>query len=178
MSGQKALQGAKTETKELLGGNWREKCFSDEGHWFFLPIRPPNSGYTWTTHRSQPLLHIIKILPQLLHLKYILVENVKGFETSTAYSLLIECLQQIGFDWRTFLISPTQLGVPNSRLRCYIVARSSKLPPFSQVYSSFKILEFSLMKFQALHWFSKKYFNFPFEYYLRQLDRWVVNRCF
>jgi len=82
--------------------------------------------------RSQPLLHVIEILPQLLHLKYILVENVKGFETSTAYSLLIECLQQIGFDWRTFLISPTQLGVPNSRLRCYIVARSSKLPPFSQ----------------------------------------------
>lgn len=28
--------------------------------------------------RSQPLTHILKILPQLTKLKYLLVENVKG----------------------------------------------------------------------------------------------------
>jgi len=56
------------------------------------------------------------------------VENVKGFETSSAYQMLAETLSGLGFDSRTFLISPTQLGVPNSRLRCYILARKRLFP--------------------------------------------------
>ena len=43
--------------------------------------------------------------------------------------MLMDCLQDLEFDTRTFLISPTQLGVPNSRLRCYIIARRHRQLP-------------------------------------------------
>ena len=38
--------------------------------------------------RTQPLLHILKLLPQIQGLEYVLVENVRGFETSSAYQML------------------------------------------------------------------------------------------
>lgn len=76
--------------------------------------------------RTQPLVHIVNLLPQIQDLEYVLVENVKGFETSTAYELLMNGLKKIGFHTQTFLISPPQIGVPNSRLRCYVIARKTK----------------------------------------------------
>lgn len=78
--------------------------------------------------RSKPLLHIIKnIIPKSQSLKYILVENVKGFECSLARDLLVSTLSQSGFTYREFLLSPTHFGICNSRLRYYLLAKKNPL---------------------------------------------------
>lgn len=77
--------------------------------------------------RSDPLKHILSMLPEIPTLKFILVENVKGFETSIARSMLISCLEDLQFNCREFLLSPTQLHVPNSRTRFYLLAKRSPL---------------------------------------------------
>ena len=95
-------------------------------------MSPPCQPFTRQGHqkdlndsRSEPLMHIIDLLPQLQKLKYILVENVKGFETSEACKQLIKVLHTLNYDTKSFLISPPELGVPNSRLRFYLLARKT-----------------------------------------------------
>ncbi|XP_061442462.1 tRNA (cytosine(38)-C(5))-methyltransferase isoform X2 [Rhineura floridana] len=74
--------------------------------------------------RTQSFLYILDILPRLAKLpKYLLVENVKGFETSSARNELIQTLEKCGFTYQEFLLSPTCLGIPNSRLRYFLIAR-------------------------------------------------------
>lgn len=79
--------------------------------------------------RSNALVHICEMLPDLHSIQYILMENVKGFEISQARDLYIDALQRAGFELQEFLLSPTEIGVPNSRLRYYCLARKSK--PFT-----------------------------------------------
>lgn len=76
--------------------------------------------------RSNALVHICKILPELTTIEFILMENVKGFETSQARDLYIEALEQSGFHHQEFLLSPTEIGVPNTRYRYYCLARRCK----------------------------------------------------
>ncbi|XP_077158999.1 tRNA (cytosine(38)-C(5))-methyltransferase isoform X2 [Paroedura picta] len=81
--------------------------------------------------RTRSFLYILDILPRLTRLpKYVLLENVKGFETSTARDELIQTLGKCGFTYQEFLLSPTCLGIPNSRLRYFLIARlqSESLP--------------------------------------------------
>lgn len=54
------------------------------------------------------------------------MENVKGFETSKARDMFIESLDRSGFHHQEFMLSPTQLGIPNSRHRYYCLARRLK----------------------------------------------------
>lgn len=79
--------------------------------------------------RSNALVHICNILPKLTTIDFILMENVKGFETSQARDLYIEALKQSGFEYQEFLLSPTEIGVPNTRYRYYCLARKNR--PFS-----------------------------------------------
>lgn len=79
--------------------------------------------------RSNALVHICEILPDLHSIEYILMENVKGFEISQARDLYTDALKRAGFEFQEFLLSPTEIGVPNSRLRYYCLARKSK--PFT-----------------------------------------------
>lgn len=73
--------------------------------------------------RTCSLLHIISILPDLdKSLRYILVENVKGFELSESRNKLVEALQQQNFLCQEFLLNPMQFSIPNSRLRYYLIA--------------------------------------------------------
>ncbi|XP_004520147.1 tRNA (cytosine-5-)-methyltransferase [Ceratitis capitata] len=74
-------------------------------------------------NRSDALQHICDILPQCQGIHYILMENVKGFEVSEAHNQYIEALQAAGYQWREFILSPTQFGIPNSRHRYYCLAR-------------------------------------------------------
>lgn len=78
--------------------------------------------------RSNALVHICSILPELTTIDLILMENVKGFETSQARDLYMEALNQSGFEYQEFLLSPTEIGVPNTRNRYYCLARRK---PFS-----------------------------------------------
>ena len=76
--------------------------------------------------RSASLLHILKLIPEIETLKFILVENVKGFEMSETRNALITCLES-RFNYKEFLLSPCQFGVPNSRHRYYLLAKRNDL---------------------------------------------------
>ncbi|KAJ6666655.1 hypothetical protein lerEdw1_020379 [Lerista edwardsae] len=65
--------------------------------------------------------------------KYVLLENVKGFETSTARDEFIRTLEKCGYTYQEFLLSPTCLGIPNSRLRYFLIARLQTEPFTFQV---------------------------------------------
>lgn len=78
--------------------------------------------------RTKPLLHIIEnIIPKSQSLKYILLENVKGFESSLARDKLVNALSQSGFTFKEFLLSPVHFGICNSRLRYYLLAKKKPL---------------------------------------------------
>ncbi|XP_059771256.1 tRNA (cytosine(38)-C(5))-methyltransferase isoform X4 [Balaenoptera ricei] len=94
-----------------------------------------------TDPRTNSFLYILDILPRLQKLpKYILLENVKGFEVSSTRDLLIQTIGNCGFQYQEFLLSPTsqptapfylQLGIPNSRLRYFLIAKLQSVPfPF------------------------------------------------
>lgn len=77
--------------------------------------------------RTDPLKHIIALLCDLPTLKFVLVENVKGFEESEARNKLITCLKELNFNIREHLINPNQIGVPNTRTRYYLLAKRQPL---------------------------------------------------
>ncbi|KAI4871252.1 hypothetical protein NFI96_019772 [Prochilodus magdalenae] len=79
--------------------------------------------------RTKSFLYILTLLPRLNKLpSFILLENVKGFETSSARDTLIKTLKECDYSFQEFMISPTCLGIPNSRLRYFLIA---KAPPGS-----------------------------------------------
>lgn len=76
--------------------------------------------------RSDALNHICELLPQCKGVQYVLMENVKGFEESQARKVYVEALVNAGFYYREFILSPNQLGIPNTRHRYYCLARKNK----------------------------------------------------
>lgn len=78
--------------------------------------------------RTKSFLHLLFLLPRLNNCpKYILVENVKGFEDSETCLKLRETLMKCNFTYQEFLLTPLQFGIPNSRLRYYLIAKRSPL---------------------------------------------------
>ncbi|RWS26391.1 tRNA (cytosine(38)-C(5))-methyltransferase-like protein [Leptotrombidium deliense] len=75
--------------------------------------------------RSDSFVHVIEeVIPNMkLKPKHIFIENVKGFEESKARNMTIELLKRIGYDIKEFLLSPIDVGIPNSRLRYYMLAK-------------------------------------------------------
>ncbi|KAL0491091.1 tRNA (cytosine(38)-C(5))-methyltransferase [Acrasis kona] len=70
------------------------------------------------------------ILPQMKHKpKYIFLENVKNFETSQSHELLITTLCSLGYVFKEYLLSPTQIQIPNERLRYYLCAQHISSSP-------------------------------------------------
>ncbi|PIK44797.1 putative tRNA (cytosine(38)-C(5))-methyltransferase-like [Apostichopus japonicus] len=58
---------------------------------------------------------------------YILIENVKGFESSDTRNELVDVLKKCHYSYKEFLLSPTDLGVPNQRLRYFLLAKQQPL---------------------------------------------------
>jgi len=56
--------------------------------------------------RTQPLLQILRILPSAPNVRYLLLENVKGFESSEAREKMMAVLDDLQFDRREFLLTP------------------------------------------------------------------------
>lgn len=81
--------------------------------------------------RSDALTHLCGLIPECQELEYILMENVKGFESSQARNQFIESLERSGFHWREFILTPTQFNVPNTRYRYYCIARKGADFPFA-----------------------------------------------
>ncbi|XP_034004162.1 tRNA (cytosine(38)-C(5))-methyltransferase [Trematomus bernacchii] len=76
--------------------------------------------------RSKSFLYILDLLPRLCRLpRYILLENVKGFETSAARDRLVKTLTECGYTFQEVMVSPTSVGIPNSRLRYFLIAKIS-----------------------------------------------------
>ncbi|XP_017012000.2 tRNA (cytosine(38)-C(5))-methyltransferase [Drosophila takahashii] len=80
--------------------------------------------------RSDALTHLCGLIPECQDLRFILMENVKGFESSQARNQFIEALEKSGFHWREFILTPTQFNVPNTRYRYYCIARKDQDFPF------------------------------------------------
>lgn len=78
-------------------------------------------------NRTSSLFHVLTLIPQLPELKYILVENVKGFENSETRNALVQCISDSGFRYKELILSPCQFGVPNSRTRYYLLAKKKEL---------------------------------------------------
>ncbi|KAI9500134.1 S-adenosyl-L-methionine-dependent methyltransferase [Coemansia spiralis] len=73
--------------------------------------------------RARGLIHLLGLLPKLKHKPtHLLLENVMNFENSRSRSLLVETLGNMGFKIYECLLSPVQAGIPNNRLRYYLVA--------------------------------------------------------
>jgi len=53
----------------------------------------------------------------------IFLENVKNFETSDSFKVMVEVLSRRGYDITGYLLNPLYMGFPNSRLRFFFVAR-------------------------------------------------------
>lgn len=78
--------------------------------------------------RTDSFFHLMSLIPELsCPPSYILMENVQGFESSRTRAEFTEKLEQAGYSYQEFLLSPSQLGVPNSRLRYYLLAKKRPL---------------------------------------------------
>ncbi len=64
-----------------------------------------------------------------------------GFETSESRDLLTATLTEIGFTFQEFLINPNQIGIPNSRLRYYLIGKRKpetfEFETRDEIYTSF-----------------------------------------
>lgn len=78
-------------------------------------------------NRTCALLKIIDKLPEFHSVKYILMENVVGFENSETRNKLVECLASNDFNYKELILSPNQFGVPNTRHRYYLLAKKKDL---------------------------------------------------
>ncbi|KAI9510696.1 S-adenosyl-L-methionine-dependent methyltransferase [Russula earlei] len=115
-------------------------------------LSPPCQPYTVlnqkakgaTDPRAQSFLHLVEdVLPALAERGAapvcLLLENVAGFEVSSTRVRTLVILTKLGFVTRELLLTPLQFGVPNSRLRYYLLA--SRLPgAFSSSIDSNRIL--------------------------------------
>ncbi|KOX71481.1 tRNA (cytosine-5-)-methyltransferase [Melipona quadrifasciata] len=78
-------------------------------------------------NRSSSLLHVLLLIPQLKTLKYILLENVKGFEKNEMRNAVLKCMNASGFNYKELILSPCQFGIPNTRHRYYLLAKRKDL---------------------------------------------------
>ncbi|KAI8503900.1 tRNA (cytosine-5-)-methyltransferase [Branchiostoma belcheri] len=78
--------------------------------------------------RTKSFLYILDILRRMSNPpNHILLENVKGFETSETRHNLITTLEECDYFFQEFLLSPNQFGIPNSRLRYFLLAKRKPL---------------------------------------------------
>ncbi|KAJ1968221.1 tRNA (cytosine-5-)-methyltransferase, partial [Dimargaris xerosporica] len=73
--------------------------------------------------RAKSFLFLLEIISKLgeCRPRYLLIENVVGFENSDTHTRTLECLKACAYDVEEFIINPNQLGVPNSRSRYYLL---------------------------------------------------------
>ncbi|KAI0638813.1 S-adenosyl-L-methionine-dependent methyltransferase [Trametes polyzona] len=82
--------------------------------------------------RAKSFIRLMEdVLPELVrmhkHPRRLLVENVAGFETSSTRERLLVNLRALGYTTLELLITPLQFGIPNSRLRYYLLGKAAPL---------------------------------------------------
>uniref|UniRef100_A0A0G4FW83 DNA (cytosine-5-)-methyltransferase n=1 Tax=Chromera velia CCMP2878 TaxID=1169474 RepID=A0A0G4FW83_9ALVE len=76
--------------------------------------------------RAKGLLRLIELLGEMKRAslpRLLLLENVRGFETSESRQRLVSTLKRRGYSLQEFVLSPHQVAIPNSRVRFYLVAK-------------------------------------------------------
>ncbi|KAF5316231.1 hypothetical protein D9619_006256 [Psilocybe cf. subviscida] len=106
--------------------------------------------------RAQSFLHLVQVvLPELAasnnHPDRMLVENVAGFEDSSTRQILISSLRALGYETLELLLTPLQFGIPNSRLRYYLLAKKAPLR-FSDIPSGYSGEVWRQIPGQGLAW--------------------------
>eukprot|EP01062_Namystynia_karyoxenos_P010693 TRINITY_DN13802_c1_g1_i1.p1 TRINITY_DN13802_c1_g1~~TRINITY_DN13802_c1_g1_i1.p1 ORF type:complete len:456 (+),score=102.34 TRINITY_DN13802_c1_g1_i1:72-1370(+) len=104
------------------------------------PFTRQGKGGDWNDPRTRPLFHLLLLLRQMSperRPRMLFVENVRNFESSHTRWALLRALSDLRYSVRERLLSPVQLGVPNSRLRYYLTAW---LPPSGEPSPSSTIL--------------------------------------
>ncbi|KAF9169936.1 tRNA (cytosine-5-)-methyltransferase [Mortierella sp. AD010] len=75
-------------------------------------------------NRAKPLLHLLDQLEKMTTPPtYLFLENVKNFEISRSRERLVTLLNKMGYVFRECLLAPHNFGVPNDRLRYFLMAR-------------------------------------------------------
>ncbi|XP_046859292.1 tRNA (cytosine(38)-C(5))-methyltransferase-like isoform X2 [Xenia sp. Carnegie-2017] len=98
--------------------------------------------------RTKSFLHILRIIKKLpLPPTFIFLENVKGFEVSETRDELIQTLKETNYSFQEFLLTPSQFGIPNSRLRYFIFAVHE---PFKLPFKLNKSIMKNLPRFEDL----------------------------
>jgi site-specific DNA-cytosine methylase len=80
--------------------------------------------------RTYALLRIIEFIAECRP-DALALENVDGFQQSTACSLLIAQLERCGYSLNSTQLCPSQLGWPNRRPRFYLLASQQPLKPWA-----------------------------------------------
>lgn len=81
-----------------------------------------------TDRRTDSFFHLLLILKELVKPpSYILIENVQGFESSNTREHCVKVVEEVGYLYQEFLVTPMQFGIPNSRLRYYLLAKKHPL---------------------------------------------------
>ncbi|KAG0326187.1 tRNA (cytosine-5-)-methyltransferase [Podila humilis] len=94
-------------------------------------MSPPCQPYTrggklldLEDNRAKPLLSLLDQLERMSNPPiYLFLENVKNFETSRSRKRLVLLLNKMGYVFRECLLAPYNFGVPNDRLRYFLMAR-------------------------------------------------------
>jgi site-specific DNA-cytosine methylase len=78
--------------------------------------------------RARSFLDILDLLPKLSRPpKFILIENVVGFEASDTRERLLATLSDARYVVQEFILSPLQFGIPYSRPRYFCIAKQAPL---------------------------------------------------
>jgi site-specific DNA-cytosine methylase len=105
-------------------------------------MSPPCTPFSRRGHRKGLADPRARSLVQLIHAvphvqpEMVVLENVVGFEDSSAFDLLSETWSAVGYRIQHRTICPTHFGWPNRRPRVYVLASRSNGPSLSESLGS------------------------------------------
>jgi DNA (cytosine-5)-methyltransferase 1/tRNA (cytosine38-C5)-methyltransferase len=115
---------------------------------YFLWMSPPCQPYTrkgsqkeLEDSRTDSFKTILKAIQQTKP-THIGVENVEGFQNSTGRELLVQTLKDLGYNIQETLLCPSELGIPNRRMRYYLCASLKTLKPMKKSFTCKELKEY------------------------------------
>jgi len=114
----------------------------------FLWMSPPCQPYTrkgakkeLEDSRTESFKRVLKAISNNPPL-HVGVENVEGFKDSSGRDLLVETLKSNGYYIKETLLCPSELGIPNRRMRYYLSASLKPLKPIEKSFTCKELKEF------------------------------------
>ncbi len=90
--------------------------------------------------RSTGFLYLTEVLKAMKNPpRFLFIENVLNFEVSKCHEKFLAVIQERGYHVHEFLISPQDeyIGIPNTRLRYYLIAELTGTASTGPIYHSF-----------------------------------------